>query len=440
MKLSIRVTILSLLTVLILVSSGLILLVSYIAGRKSVHNLVGQMMHSISGHAVEKSVAFLDAARTASRVTENLARSNIVRTSNPEDMERYFRILLTARPQFVMINYGDTDGNFLMVKRMPDGSFSTKTIQRYADRIQTIWKHDNRDWEATYPSNTTETYDPRTRPWYIEAVAQNGLIWTDVYVFWSDSKPGISCGAPILSQEGTLQGVVSIDIGIEELSLFLGSLQVGKTGRAFILNPKHELIAIPGESEEDLKHLVEQSEVNGEKQIRFLNAAYSRDKAIAASFETCRTTEGGTAALTRGEPVEFTFDHDGKTWLSRYTPFARDNQWNWIIGVVVPEDDFMSDIRWYRFVGFSISLGLILIAVLLGIILSRKISRPLVHLAGEMAKVQNFELVDTAPTHSSITEVENMANHFESMKTGLKSFQKYVPAELVRQLISLGFL
>jgi adenylate cyclase len=438
MKLSIRVTILSLLTILILVSSGLILLVSYIAGRESVHNLVGQMMHSISGHAVEKSVAFLDAARTASRVTENLARSNIVRTNSPEEMERYFRILLTARPQFVMINYGDTAGNFLMVKRMPDGTFSTKTVQRYADRIQTLWKHENREWEKTYASNTTETYDPRTRPWYTEAVKQNQLVWTDVYVFWSDSKPGISCAAPIMSHESELQGVVSIDIGIEELSLFLGTLRVGKTGRAFILNPKHELIAIPGETEEDLKHLVEQREVEGEKQVRFLNAAYSPDKAIAASFDACRTAEDGTASLDRGEPVEFTFTHEGTTWLSRYTPFSRDNQWNWIIGVVVPEDDFMADIRWYRFVGLSISLGLILIAVLLGIILSRKISRPLVHLAGEMEKVQNFELVPSPPTHSSITEVENMANHFENMKTGLKSFQKYVPAELVRQLIHLG--
>jgi adenylate cyclase len=55
-------------------------------------------------------------------------------------------------------------------------------------------------------------------------------------------------------------------------------------------------------------------------------------------------------------------------------------------------------------------------------------------LVEESARVQRLE-IDSAPAQSRFREVDDVLRAFEGMKTGLRSFQKYVPVDLVRSLI-----
>jgi adenylate cyclase len=55
-----------------------------------------------------------------------------------------------------------------------------------------------------------------------------------------------------------------------------------------------------------------------------------------------------------------------------------------------------------------------------------------------MAQVGNFELEVAPASASRLREVDNMTQSFEKMVKGLRSFKKYVPAELVRELILLN--
>ena len=55
-----------------------------------------------------------------------------------------------------------------------------------------------------------------------------------------------------------------------------------------------------------------------------------------------------------------------------------------------------------------------------------------------MDEVKAFRLISGTDIRSSLLEVDNMAKSFQGMKHGLQSFQKYVPADLVRELISIG--
>ena len=85
-----------------------------------------------------------------------------------------------------------------------------------------------------------------------------------------------------------------------------------------------------------------------------------------------------------------------------------------------------------------ISFVLIFIAVIIGVVFSRKISKPLSQLGTEMDNIKNFQLDSNIEISSSLIEVEQMAQSFVNMKKGLQSFKKYVPADLVRELISMG--
>jgi hypothetical protein len=45
-----------------------------------------------------------------------------------------------------------------------------------------------------------DTYDPRTRPWYEGALANDHLFWTGIYIFFSRRVPGITALAKYLDR------------------------------------------------------------------------------------------------------------------------------------------------------------------------------------------------------------------------------------------------
>lgn len=83
------------------------------------------------------------------------------------------------------------------------------------------------------------------------------------------------------------------------------------------------------------------------------------------------------------------------------------------------------------------SLVVTFVAVFLSLILAREISNPISAVTTDMGEIKKFNL-DTAfaPT-SIIHEIREMSDALESMKKGLRSFKKYVPTELVSDLIKL---
>src|SRR5262249_32444112 len=79
-------------------------------------------------------------------------------------------------------------------------------------------------------------------------------------------------------------------------------------------------------------------------------------------------------------------------------------------------------------VGLALSLFIIFI-------LYRQITVPLKKLAGETKKIQNFNLEEPINIKAQLYEIRALIDATERMKIGLQSFRKFVPAELVRQLI-----
>src|SRR5262249_47451550 len=64
--------------------------------------------------------------------------------------------------------------------------------------------------------------------------------------------------------------------------------------------------------------------------------------------------------------------------------------------------------------------------------------RPLEQLARQVKAVGQLQIDARPVPHSIVLEVDRMAVATEEMKAGLRSFQKYVPADLVRTLLASG--
>ena len=69
---------------------------------------------------------------------------------------------------------------------------------------------------------------------------------------------------------------------------------------------------------------------------------------------------------------------------------------------------------------------------------SKKIAKPIVMLAKNVDKIRNFEFDEPPELQSRISEIITLNSSLSAMRSALKSFSKYVPDKVVKQLISQG--
>jgi class 3 adenylate cyclase len=125
-------------------------------------------------------------------------------------------------------------------------------------------------------------------------------------------------------------------------------------------------------------------------------------------------------------------------WLSGYAPLLNaDGSLEAVLGldisaakVVAYENNFV------RIIGAA-CLAVSILGVLAGIFFSRRISKPLLKLAADMEKIQRFDLDGGRFRTSRISEVTSMQLALDDMKKGLRSFKRYVPADVVLSLMKL---
>lgn len=439
-KLTLQFSMVFLITALIIMCGVIISSISYYGTKSSVHFLINSMMQKIAHQVHDETLNYLKPASVINHLSTFLVE-DFVDVSNDNEMHKYLHSNLAANDQFVNVFFGKPSGNFLMAKRQPDQSFSFETIRREGHLTITNWEHQHQKWEEQFPNTVKhlkEGYDPRQRPWYQKALEYKGMIWTDVYVFYHDKEPGITNAIPILDAENQLIGVLGIDIGIKNLSYFLGTLRIGQHGKAFILNHKNQIVALPlAKGEQPLK-LYREIKLGNEIKYTLTTLEHSPEKEYYHSFEAYKKALSQSGPDRSDQAINFSFKYNEQDYLARYIPLVDERGLDWKIGIIVPENDFLHLInRNNRFI-FMATLVLIIFTILIGVYLSRNISKPLKELSQEMDKVKKFDLNSELQIQTSLYEVNRMLSAFTNMKNGLRSFSKYVPFNLVRDLIDIG--
>ncbi|MDV5172481.1 methyl-accepting chemotaxis protein [Photobacterium rosenbergii] len=100
----------------------------------------------------------------------------------------------------------------------------------------------------SHPERNRADYDPRTRPWYGDAVSANRQIVTTAYRDAITNALLITIAEPV-RKNGSLQGVVGADVLIDQLVNDVINLDVGKNAYAMLINKQdNTFLAHPDES------------------------------------------------------------------------------------------------------------------------------------------------------------------------------------------------
>src|SRR3954469_23933032 len=136
-----------------------------------------------------------------------------------------------AKPQFRASLNVDEDAAFRVVIISRTGAASTPVTLYLSENLIQVA-------EAKGPA----TYDPRQRPWYVEAFRDEKTLLTGPYVFYATGQPGYTLRTTL--KEGR-RGVVAADLLLNRLEELLGEQKLGESGQAFLFDQSGRIVGHP---------------------------------------------------------------------------------------------------------------------------------------------------------------------------------------------------
>lgn len=107
--------------------------------------------------------------------------------------------------------------------------------------VSAVYVGTERGWMMRFmePTDLDPNYDPRLRPWYLDAMAYahtGDVFWTDIYVDAFTGKLINSVVMAFNGADGNPAGVVGVDLLLEYIINDLEALDIGHSGFAFLLD------------------------------------------------------------------------------------------------------------------------------------------------------------------------------------------------------------
>ncbi|KTD74946.1 cache domain-containing protein [Legionella waltersii] len=381
-----------------------------------------ELMEKTAMNVIHEFSNEVSPAYSFNKLTQTLFEQDI---GQPEEMIEYTYYIAKNIPHY-KLNYpmriaawGDVDGNSVITVLETDGTFSTFLIKPFETPPINVKYYRNLQGEIIKEESISVNYDPRTRPWYLQAINAEHPVWTDIYYSQPYRNLTIASAVPLFNKEQKKLGVFEIEIKLIGLSNFLSTTKISKNSQIFILNGKNQLSVYPGME----KITGEGSEVNRTNALKAKGKLW-QVKAIELYNQTQRDF--------------FKYEFENNVYLAYFKVIPGLGNHGLKIGIVAPENDFMGDLKEANFLVQLISLGILVIGIFLIRIFSNLITRPLKLIIEDTRRIKQFHLDTSTTIKSHVTEIIVLAEAIQSMKSNLKSFQKYVPTDLVRQLIQTG--
>jgi class 3 adenylate cyclase len=319
--------------------------------------------------------------------------------------------ILETDPQLQWASYSDeATGRFAGANRLPhDQVVLNVSDPGIAHGVPREFQLDGRTPHVRSPP-LTEPYEPRTRPFYRRAAAQPGVVvWMPTYVFAEGIK-GITAALAIPATDpGRVRGVTTVDFALTGITRYLEALNVGRRIAVLVFESNGALLAgAPGPGQE---------------------------AATRAVDLWARGAAGGQLRRgTRSADVEV----DGTLWVVSARSITSGAGLDWIVAAAVPDEEFMGPVHANQRAAILIAVAGLTAAVLAAIGLSTGIVRSLRGASGALDRVARFDLAEPAQTPSVLREVAQLQGAVSRVRASLRSFSRYAPEEIVRDVVVSG--
>ncbi|MEG4343611.1 SpoIIE family protein phosphatase [Microcoleus sp. A003_D6] len=385
---------------------------SYRNGEKTVNDLASQLQRSISARVYERVQNYLETPSLVNQINQDSLPLGVF---DFEDLERARPYLWKQVLRFNSIGYAgiaNEKGQYLRigwVNRLAGADRPQLAQQLIPGGGDLLYYNVDSDGNPTKIERSQPNYDVRTRPFYKVVVDKKQAAWSDVYINFGYGTLQINASQPYYDDSGKLIGVLTCQMGLDQIRGFLQTLSVGNSGQVFIIEPNGDLIASSVKNQplslgegENRKRLKTQDNSN---LLMRQSVVYLLDR-----FHRLEDIQ---------ETAQLNFKLNGQRQFLQVSPLTDKYGLNWLIVVVVPEADFMTQVYANTRNTILLCIAALIASVGVGFVTASKIARRILEIAKASENLAGGALNQNIDS-SRIFEVEALANSFNSMASQLK--------------------
>ncbi len=271
---------------------------------------------------------------------------------------------------------------------------------------------------------TLEAFDPRVRPWYVQAREAGHTIWTEPYVDANTGRLATTCAQPLYDPSNQFIGVVAFDLLLDTIQQDLLTVDVGSSGYALLINAGGNVVVRP----------------NMEAGARW-DQPYRTESLLSSPNEDLRAV--AAAMISRRSGVTLINDQG----LLSYVAYAPISTAGWSVALVIPADEIdapavATGLRlnesqnrlWNQLV--TVLLLIIIAIVMLGVLLSLSFTNRISVIQAGVQAVASGDLSRRLPPAGS-DEIGQLVEAFNAM-TGTLQSKIAELEENARQLATLN--
>ncbi|BAY60015.1 integral membrane sensor signal transduction histidine kinase [Calothrix brevissima NIES-22] len=402
---------------------GLVGYLSFKNGQKAVNELANQLIDKAGQQVDERLDTYLALPIQLNNINIDAIANQEINLNDAISSGRYFWRQAKEFRNLNYIGYALTNGkeagaghwlkgvDLLLYENQGKGRASDYLADRQGKPAQLLQSYD---------------YNPLTEPWYQETIAAGKPIWGQIKaapiteVALSEvgkalklpDNPldggikyyiAVSAAAPIYDAKRKLLGVTSIDLTLTSISDFLRQIQVSPSGQVFIIERNGKLVGSSG----NYPILY-----NKQEQVDRYSIFDAPDRLIQVVGKDLQIKFPTLQAIQK--------EQDFNTFFNKQKQFVQIKPWrdkyglDWLVVVVVPESDFMSQINANNHTTMLLCIVALMVAIVLGMYTSQWITQPILRLSQAARAIANGKL-DQAVPGSKVQELNNLAQTFNYM-------------------------
>jgi sigma-B regulation protein RsbU (phosphoserine phosphatase) len=412
---SVRLLITLIVVVPITLVSIALVFIATVTGRRIAEQLGQEIVSRATDRSTSDIMAYLGSAVRLSELYVRRIEAGLLPTRGLEAWERTMFHDMAVTPDVASVCFANTDGDCTWLLRahgrLELGIVSGAARDKAIEWIVSESGHVDRD----NPIRIYH-YDALGRPWYKAALASAGPVWTPIY-FWfqeekDDSVTGTGFARTVRGADGQLLGVLIIDVTLGAISDHLEQMPIAGAGYAFIVDEQGLLVA------------ASQGAVNSRDGRRLSPAQSDSPAARAIADLVSAPAHGAQVEAPREQTSRVFIDENGRQTTNRparvqVTEIKPYQGIHWHIVSVLPEASFLSGARSLQTRAIIMASVAVIAGLALGLILSRRVSQPLLSLTEHVARVGAGDF-DNRLHLSEASELHRLAEEVNRMAGGLK--------------------
>ncbi|MEM6715251.1 MAG: PAS domain S-box protein [Cyanobacteria bacterium P01_C01_bin.147] len=392
---------------------GLVGWLSLRNSQKTVETLANQIRQELTARIERELQSYFETPHEINRLNATAFARGEIDVENAQFGEAQLYQQMKISPNVAFVYCGSSRrGEFFGVLRSPiTGALQLSYSNSNNQFLRDFYSLDISGSRTFKQAQGERTFDARQRPWFQAALSAQGPAWTDVYIAFTTQLPNVTASLPVYDRSGRqLLGVCATDVVLpEEFRDFLRSLEIGLNGQAFVVDRQGNLIA--NSTDEPLM-------VGEGPQARSLQVSESQDALVRGAADYIQSQFGGFDQIQG--PQRQDFQLNGQRQFLEVVPFQDGFGLDWLILVVVPEQDFTEQIYANTRTTIWLALAGIATAIAIAALAARALTRPVLEVCHAAEGIARGNLAQRI-TASPIREMRRLADTFNSMAVQLQN-------------------